>query len=157
MIRTTAYQERLDALSTGAEGERLAAEYLLKEGFDLLHRNWRNGRCEIDLVARRDGVLHIIEVKSRAADVHLRRKAMTAAKFGRGSCIATCGLNNGVQFDFKWLNSTRYATYRMRWHRGGKLYAGAFGKPLTTRIPPFGNLLCEREIYLKNLRWNSSM
>ena len=30
MIRTTAYQERLDALSTGAEGERLAAEYLLK-------------------------------------------------------------------------------------------------------------------------------
>lgn len=68
MIRTTAYQERLDALSTGAEGERLAAEYLLKEGFDLLHRNWRNGRCEIDLVARRDGVLHIIEVKSRAAD-----------------------------------------------------------------------------------------
>lgn len=51
MIRTTAYQERLDALSTGAEGERLAAEYLLKEGFDLLHRNWRNGRCEIDLVA----------------------------------------------------------------------------------------------------------
>ena len=29
MIRTTAYQERLDALSTGAEGERLAAEYLL--------------------------------------------------------------------------------------------------------------------------------
>ena len=52
MIRTTAYQERLDALSTGAEGERLAAEYLLKEGFDLLHRNWRNGRCEIDLVAR---------------------------------------------------------------------------------------------------------
>ena len=32
MIRTTAYQERLDALSTGAEGERLAAEYLLKEG-----------------------------------------------------------------------------------------------------------------------------
>ena len=59
MIRTTAYQERLDALSTGAEGERLAAEYLLKEGFDLLHRNWRNGRCEIDLVARRDGVLHL--------------------------------------------------------------------------------------------------
>ena len=39
MIRTTAYQERLDALSTGAEGERLAAEYLLKEGFDLLHRS----------------------------------------------------------------------------------------------------------------------
>ena len=36
MIRTTAYQERLDALSTGAEGEHLAAEYLLKEGFDLL-------------------------------------------------------------------------------------------------------------------------
>lgn len=99
MIRTTAYQERLDALSTGAEGERLAAEYLLKEGFDLLHRNWRNGRCEIDLVARRDGVLHIIEVKSRAADgLTAPEEAMTAAKF-RSLCkaarsyIATYGLD----------------------------------------------------------------
>ena len=106
MIRTTAYQERLDALSTGAEGEHLAAEYLLKEGFDLLHRNWRNGRCEIDLVARRDGVLHIIEVKSRAADgLTAPEEAMTAAKF-RSLCkaargyIATYGLVMDVQFDF---------------------------------------------------------
>ena len=121
MIRTTAYQERLDALSTGAEGERLAAEYLLKEGFDLLHRNWRNGRCEIDLVARRDGVLHIIEVKSRAADgLTAPEEAMTAAKF-RSLCkaartyIATYGLDMNVQFDFIGVEFDADGTHTLRY------------------------------------------
>ena len=38
----------------GALGEDIAAEWMLSQGFRVIHRNWRykNG-CEIDIVARR--------------------------------------------------------------------------------------------------------
>lgn len=49
----------------GAEGEELAAGYLLKNGYTILDRNWHCGRKELDIVARRDGQLVIVEVKSR--------------------------------------------------------------------------------------------
>lgn len=48
-------------------GERIAAEYLQKQGLVLLERNWRSGRFgEIDLILKRpDGVLSFTEVKTR--------------------------------------------------------------------------------------------
>ncbi len=106
MTHTTTWHEHPSTLEIGAIGERLAAEYLLQEGFDLLHRNWRSGHCEIDLIARRDGILHIIEVKSRkSGSLTAPEEAMTAAKF-RSLCkatrayVSTFNLNMEVQFDF---------------------------------------------------------
>ncbi len=49
----------------GKEGELLAAGWLQQNGFALLHRNWRHGRCEVDIIATRENVLHFIEVKTR--------------------------------------------------------------------------------------------
>ena len=49
----------------GAKAEEAAVGYLLKEGFALLHRNWRSGRYELDIVARKRGVIHFVEVKCR--------------------------------------------------------------------------------------------
>jgi len=50
----------------GLLGEDIAANYLMKSGYRLLHRNWRlNGRYEIDIVAYKDNVLHFVEVKTR--------------------------------------------------------------------------------------------
>ena len=51
----------------GQKGEEAAVHYLIDNGFEILHRNWRSGRYELDITARRDGVLHIIEVKCRKA------------------------------------------------------------------------------------------
>ena len=50
----------------GQLGEELACNYLMKNGFRLLHRNWRlKGRYEIDIVAFKDNALHFVEVKTR--------------------------------------------------------------------------------------------
>ncbi len=52
-------------LGLGRRGESLAAQWLEQRGFSILHRNWRHGHCELDLVAAKDGRLHFVEVKSR--------------------------------------------------------------------------------------------
>jgi len=55
-----------------AAGEELAAGWLTAKGFVILQRNWRHGRYEIDIIASRGKVLHIIEVKSRRSSSYGR-------------------------------------------------------------------------------------
>ena len=51
----------------GTEGEQLAANYLIAQGFKLLAQNWRAGRAEVDLIFRSEKLLVFVEVKTRAA------------------------------------------------------------------------------------------
>ena len=51
----------------GADGETLVASYLEAEGATIIARNWRIKGGEIDLVARLNGMLLFIEVKSRSS------------------------------------------------------------------------------------------
>lgn len=48
----------------GAAYEKLAAEYFVRQGFEILERNWQAGHREIDLIARKDTLIIFIEVKS---------------------------------------------------------------------------------------------
>ncbi len=50
----------------GNEGEELAALHLLKNGYDILARNYTYLKGEIDIVARKENVLVIVEVKTRS-------------------------------------------------------------------------------------------
>lgn len=49
----------------GKEGEALALEYLRKNDYQVLHCNWRHLKYEIDIIATKNSMLHIIEVKTR--------------------------------------------------------------------------------------------
>ena len=53
----------------GKEGEEEAIRYLKKQGYRILHRNWRSGRKELDIIAEFQGELIIIEVRTRR-DIH---------------------------------------------------------------------------------------
>jgi putative endonuclease len=50
----------------GKWGEDLAASYLVQSGLEIVERNWRYKRAEIDLIAREAGILVFVEVKTRS-------------------------------------------------------------------------------------------
>lgn len=53
----------------GRTGEEIAALYLSRSGYQILDHNWNlHHGCELDIVARKDGKLHFIEVKTRSSD-----------------------------------------------------------------------------------------
>jgi putative endonuclease len=65
MARAAADQRRLAARRRGRLGERLCRWHLRLRGWRILAADWRCPAGEIDILARRGGVLAIIEVKSR--------------------------------------------------------------------------------------------
>ncbi len=57
--------ERQVAFRTGISAESRAAALLIAKGFRILARRWRSPAGEIDIVARRRGLLVFVEVKAR--------------------------------------------------------------------------------------------
>lgn len=51
----------------GKLGEQLAEDFLVKKGYEILHRNWRHSHYEIDIIALKNKVLHFVEVKARSS------------------------------------------------------------------------------------------
>ncbi|MEI6585022.1 MAG: YraN family protein [Sediminibacterium sp.] len=51
--------------ATGKKGEQLAASFLIDNGFEIQEKNWRHHHLEVDIIASKNGRLHIIEVKTR--------------------------------------------------------------------------------------------
>lgn len=49
----------------GKQGEELGAQWLEENGYLILHRNWRHGQLEIDVIAMKGKYLLFIEIKTR--------------------------------------------------------------------------------------------
>ncbi|MBW3524300.1 YraN family protein [Chryseobacterium sp. NKUCC03_KSP] len=65
----------------GKEAEDLAAEYLLKNEYKILVRNYRYQKAEIDIIAEKDNLIIVAEVKARSTDLFiLPQEAVTKGK-----------------------------------------------------------------------------
>lgn len=51
----------------GAQGETIAAQYLENKGFRIVERNWRTGHLEIDILAQKEDLLVVVEVKTHSS------------------------------------------------------------------------------------------
>jgi putative endonuclease len=56
--------------TAGEQAEKLAAEYLARNGLAIVARNWRCRFGEIDLIARDGEMLVFVEVRARASRSH---------------------------------------------------------------------------------------
>ncbi|MBI3219145.1 MAG: YraN family protein [Bacteroidetes bacterium] len=57
-----------DKIEKGKAGEDLAAQFLIEKGYQILARNYRFKRSEIDAIALKDNCLVFVEVKLRTTD-----------------------------------------------------------------------------------------
>ena len=51
----------------GKLGEEMAVEFLQKNGYEILETNWTFQKAEIDIIAKKENTLAIIEVKTRSS------------------------------------------------------------------------------------------
>ncbi len=52
----------------GDKGEELAVEFLQKNGYQILERNWRFKKAEVDIISQKNDVLAVVEVKTRSSN-----------------------------------------------------------------------------------------
>lgn len=52
----------------GKEGEKLALDYLLAQGYQILEKNYTYLKAEVDVIALKENTLIAVEVKTRSSD-----------------------------------------------------------------------------------------
>ncbi|MFK8055694.1 MAG: YraN family protein [Saprospiraceae bacterium] len=92
-------------ISFGKRGEDLACAFLVELEVDVLARNYRWSRAEVDIVAREKSTLHFVEVKTRtwqdvddalsAVSIKQQQRVMNAAS----RYMEDAGYNGDFQFD----------------------------------------------------------
>jgi putative endonuclease len=66
----------------GKDAEQLAVDYLVEKGYEILHRNWRHSYYEIDIIAKKNELLRIIEVKAlKSVGINFPEQGVTKKKF----------------------------------------------------------------------------
>lgn len=89
----------------GNQGEEIATDYLLKKGYSIRERNWRYRKAEVDIIAQKDGVLAIVEVKTRSSNYFgnpqdfVNKKKMQLLTEAIDEYVNKYDLNIEVRFD----------------------------------------------------------
>jgi putative endonuclease len=90
---------------TGKKGEALAKEFLINTGYRILETNWQSNHQEIDIIAAKNDLVVIVEVKSRrsacfgnpeSSVTRLKQRMLIKAA---NHYLALHRLNHEVRFD----------------------------------------------------------
>jgi putative endonuclease len=94
-----------DKIEKGKAGEDLAARFLLEKGYQILARNYRFKRSEIDIIAQKDNCLVFVEVKWRSTDAFgypeefVNEKKAAKILEGADQYIYEANWNGNIRFD----------------------------------------------------------
>ncbi|MDO9152479.1 MAG: YraN family protein [Paludibacter sp.] len=88
----------------GNEGELRAQAYLREKGYKILKTNWVSGKLELDIVAEKDNILVIVEVKTRSTDTFEHPEEAITLKKIRNLVNAA----HDYIFKFDWQGDTRF-------------------------------------------------
>lgn len=88
----------------GKLGEERAQAYLISKEYKIRHTNWKTGKLELDIVAEKDDMLVVVEVKTRSTDYFEHPQEAINLKKIRN--IVNAAHNYIFQFD--WLGETRF-------------------------------------------------
>ncbi len=89
----------------GEKGEEIALNFLLKKKYIIKEQNWRYNKKEIDIIALKNDILIVVEVKTRSSDEFEKPQDAVTKKKQRfiiqatNAYIEKHGLYNEVQFD----------------------------------------------------------
>ncbi len=76
-----------------------------QRGFTILHKNWRSGRFEIDLIASKADILYFIEVKTRMGEgtagpeASVGKAKLTQLRYGAEAYLFAHPEWKKIQFD----------------------------------------------------------
>lgn len=89
----------------GKEGESLAAKFLEKNGYQILEKNWRFQKAEVDLIAQKMNTIVCVEVKTRTSNriedpqEAVRKKKIKLLVEAMNQYVITKDLDVEVRFD----------------------------------------------------------
>ena len=73
-------QKKSNNNNLGKIGEQLAFDFLLDKNYEIIERNYRDKKTEIDIIAKHENYLVIIEVKTRSYSLVNPENAVSKAK-----------------------------------------------------------------------------
>ena len=89
----------------GTEAEEIAVKHLIEKGYEILEQNWYTQHYELDIIARKNGILAIVEVKSLASN-YLREPYQSVNRNKQRMIISAANayirkynINDEVRFD----------------------------------------------------------
>ena len=103
----------------GHWGEEVAADYLRSQGYTILHRNYRVGHRDLDIVALRDDVLVFVEVKTRRdstlvdAELAVDGRKIQSVSIAANSYIKRFNISALIRFDVITVVGSPSGTYRI--------------------------------------------
>ena len=89
----------------GKEGEQIVVDFLIKNGYTIKYRNYRYLKAEIDIIARKEDILAVIEVRSRSSDFieniaeTITKKKISLLVLGADHYVTEHDLDIEVRFD----------------------------------------------------------
>lgn len=96
--------KQTDKQKVGQMGEEMACRFLVKHGYEILDRNYRKKWGEIDIISKKDSIIHFVEVKSVSHETgHMPEENIHPWKRKRlARAIQTYLLDKNVSDETEW-------------------------------------------------------